>query len=292
MALVADPSKDHHIGTGEHEDFFHGKHTNPRIQLEVGMGPSTVSYLQSNILWTNHPLAAQKEIIGIVTMEDVMKALLGRSFYPQRKRVERSLIAEKMRVDEEWKYAVDATTLKSDSFLPPTRFSKFSLEKSVSNATSRTAFSSTMMMGANGGGSSASTSSSVTVSGYSSRASTVRGGGGCTLIPLKELEVNLIEGRNSQMSLGCVWDDIQARSGSAALPEDFQGIAIIENTAIASAAHVQSNSPEIDAGVGTGIGIGIGMANVGVHHTGTLRRRFSFEGSLDEKEANLLDGGD
>ncbi|KAI5801690.1 hypothetical protein DFH27DRAFT_65574 [Peziza echinospora] len=267
MALVADPTKDHHpIDTNSHDDFFqHSQHTNPRIQLEVGMGPSTVSYLQNDILWTNHPLSAQKEIVGIVTMDDVMKALLGRSSYPRRR--ERVVMEEKLRVDEEWKYAVDAatattvtttSTLRSDgsslssssSFLPPIgRFeSRFSLEKAMSSATSRTAFSVGGIGGCGGGG----------------------GGGGSG------------SSTNSTLSSGTGMGTIGGHETSA----------LISSTSTATL----GGTPEIDAGVGTGIGtgsgIGSGMANVGVHHTGTLRRRFSFEGALDEKEANLLEGGD
>ena len=84
MALVADPTREIQAEMGSTQRFHHGQYTNPRTQVEVGMGNSTLRYLQNDFMWTNHPHAVQKEIIGIVTMEDVMKAMLGKTFRRNR----------------------------------------------------------------------------------------------------------------------------------------------------------------------------------------------------------------
>lgn len=80
MALVADPTREIEAEMGSTKRFHHGQYTNPRTQVEVGMGHSTLRYLQYDFTWTNHPHAVHKEIIGIVTLEDVMKALFGKMF--------------------------------------------------------------------------------------------------------------------------------------------------------------------------------------------------------------------
>lgn len=80
MALVADPTREIQAEMGSTQRFYHGQYTNPRTQVEVGMGHSTLRYLQNDLMWTNHPHAVQKEIIGIVTLGDVMKALLEKEF--------------------------------------------------------------------------------------------------------------------------------------------------------------------------------------------------------------------
>lgn len=83
MALIADPTKDTQDNIA---GFSYGQYANPRTQVEVGMGSSTVNYLQNDLLWTNHPSALQKEIVGIVTAHDIMEELFGTTLKGKKSR--------------------------------------------------------------------------------------------------------------------------------------------------------------------------------------------------------------
>ena len=171
IALVADPAREIQRDMGSVQRFFHGKYTNPRIQLEVGMGHSTLRYLQNDLLWTNHPHARQKEIIGIVTMEDITKALLRKTVGDVRN----SHFFHDKRDSDEWRNSGDAgissSTLRPSGPLPT--FDKCSAMTAASTAISSTPSQDKIMY------------------------------------PLGGLDVDMFEAAQNRLSLGSTWDSLE-----------------------------------------------------------------------------------
>lgn len=126
MALIADPAREVQTELESTQRFYHGQYTNPRIQLEVGMGHSTLDYFQNGLLWSDHPNARHKEILGIITMENIMRALLGKVVDDPRN----SHFAPVRRKSYEWRNGEDADISTSTSRLSGV---SFELEKCSTN---------------------------------------------------------------------------------------------------------------------------------------------------------------
>lgn len=174
MALVADPTGEIQRDIGSAHRFHHGQYTNPRIQLEVGMGHSTLRYLQNDLLWTNHPQAEQKEIVGIVTMEDIMKALLRKTVGDARN----SHFLHENRDSDGWRNSGDAG-VSSPTLRPSEPLSM--LHKR-----------STMTTGS---------SSSTAISSAPSQ--------GERMYPLGVLDVNIFETTQRRLSVGSTWESLE-----------------------------------------------------------------------------------
>jgi len=84
------------------------------------------------------------------------------------------------------------------------------------------------------------------------------------------LDINTFEVAQSRLSLGSTWDSLE------------------KNHSLRSLDIIQIDGTDNEGAVGLGIGTAVGG---GAHIIGTLRRRFSFEDSVDEKGANLLETG-
>jgi len=173
MALVADPTREIQRDMGSAQRFYHGQYTNPRIQLEVGMGHSTLRYLENDLLWTNHPHAGQKEIVGIVTVEDIMKVLL-KTVGGARN----SHFFHENRDSGEWRNSGDAG-VSSSTLRPSGSLSMFHKRSTMTTVSS----------------------SSTAISGTPSQDE--------RMYPLGGLDVNIFEAAQSRQSGGSTWDPLE-----------------------------------------------------------------------------------
>lgn len=78
MALVVDPIK-WRCSTEGIRQLQQGQ-VNPRISLELGISDND-DFMTCAIRWTSDPDARQKTPLGILTMQDVLRALLGRAVF-------------------------------------------------------------------------------------------------------------------------------------------------------------------------------------------------------------------
>ncbi|KAF8424347.1 hypothetical protein EV426DRAFT_599728 [Tirmania nivea] len=186
MALVADPTREIQRDTGSVQEFFHGQYTNPRIQLEVGMGHSTLRYLQNDLLWTNHAHAEKKEIVGIVTMKDIMRGLLRKTVGDARN----SNFFQENRDSDEWRNSGDAG-VSGSTLRPSGPLSMFDKSSTMTTASSW------------------STATSSTPSQDERMHPLVH--------PLGDLDVNIVEAVQSRLSVRSTWDTLEKSHSTRSL---------------------------------------------------------------------------